>query len=165
MKLQDLISTLPVNVETFSKTKIEIPGACHVNAAGLYCVIEDTVLINEPLIAYCIIQGKAMYQEVIMHELIHWTGHEARLNRESLMGINTPANFHTEEATAQIGMFKLACQLEDTNIEKLADALTDYLLKFPEADLMVAEQEATRAVDYIINLYNSLVDFPVQMAA
>lgn len=122
-------------------------------AAGCYVPLDDIITVR-PFAGH-------LLAHVFLHELVHWTGHPDRLNRKtfelakrygyyaSKNQIGTE-NLHTEEATAQWGMYLLACHF---NIEKQVaeKALEYYLIGYPEADLVKAKADAVLAVNYILN--------------
>lgn len=121
--------------------------------AGCYVPLDDIVTAR-PFAGH-------LLAHVFLHELVHWTGHSDRLNRKTFElakrygyyaskdQIGTE-NLHTEEATAQWGMYLLACHF---NIEKQTaeKALEYYLIGYPEADLVKAKADAGLAVAYILN--------------
>lgn len=119
-------------------------------AAGYYDSQEDYIGLNERALE------SDRVNEVVLHELIHWTGHPSRLNRNTitsqLHGMRpTSYDYHTEEATAQMGMFKLACLLGlDKELHLML--LNVYLTMFPEANLAKADWDSNQAVGYLLDL-------------
>lgn len=57
-----------------------------------------------------IFKSKEMYYSTLLHELIHWTGHESRLSRFSLTEPNSKEKYSFEELVAEIGALFLCNQ-------------------------------------------------------
>jgi antirestriction protein ArdC len=98
--------------------------------------------------------------EIVLHELIHFTGTKERLNRKWIINnvlslrdfsfeMPTKKETQTEEATAQIGALKLALVL-GLNPAKFTDNTFEYIKTLPEADLDKAERDSERAVEFIL---------------
>ncbi len=102
--------------------------------------------------------------ETMLHELIHWSGHSTRLARPIILegeSVGTEGIFcgydtgklHTEEAIAQMGMYTLVLYFNFEDTLHFKRSLEKYLdLYCNQADLVIAESEAKRATEYIINL-------------
>lgn len=119
-------------------------------AAGLYDSQRDLVAINENALL------SVRCSEVFLHEIVHATGHPRRLARPSIVdqlrGVrHDRATYDTEEATAQLGMFKLAVEIGlDRNLHETL--LLRYLPNFPHANFDQAERESDQAVKFILGL-------------
>ena len=50
------------------------------------------------------------FYTTIFHEIIHWTGHEKRLNRNLIGGVNDREQYSFEELIAEMGSMLLALQ-------------------------------------------------------
>ena len=90
-----------------------------------------------------------------LHEITHWTGHPDRLNRKAIAigmrhgQIPSAVLFDTEEATAQLGMYKLSVKL-GFDEAKAKIHLEEYLMQLPHAQLAQADKDAEAAVVYIL---------------
>jgi len=121
--------------------------------AGMYCSVTDRILINQ----FPPPQFKDI-NEVVLHELVHWTGLENRLNREPIWlrkigssHLITADSHATEELTAQYGMYLLAKQLgldQKTYLQKF----NDYSKYFINGDIELAAKQAKKAVCFINGL-------------
>lgn len=94
------------------------------------------------------------YLSVLSHELIHWTGHVSRLNRESLYKYGESEHHHGyEELVAEIGASFLCSKFNLTQVN--ADGQDAYiagwatLLTNKENALKSAVQDAINAVTYL----------------
>lgn len=118
---------------------------------GLYAPTKDIIAIeleNE--------KGDEELNHVFLHEIIHSTGSERRANRDAVVNAGrfvrlTSAEIDTEEATAQIGMYKLAL-LFDFGISKRGAKkfLKVYLETLLEADLDKADRDSNIAVEWVL---------------
>jgi hypothetical protein len=82
--------------------------------------------------------------ELVLHELIHMTGQSTgRIIQDDEVGNQT------EEATAQIGMFKLVLVL-GLNPACFADVTFDYLKNLTKANYKKADRDSDHAVDYLV---------------
>jgi antirestriction protein ArdC len=99
----------------------------------------------------------AAYYATGCHELIHWTGNEKRLNRETLTksrGYSTSDEFYPrEEMIAEIGSWLLALE---TGIPHNPDQHTAYIASWLEAlkkdknEIFRAASAAAKATDYVL---------------
>ena len=98
--------------------------------------------------------------EIVLHELIHLTGSEGRVGRQYVKTVNqnlrseffeevSNKNKQTEEATAQIGMFKLILVL-GVNPAFYADACFEYIKNLPKANFKKADRDSDKAVHYLM---------------
>lgn len=93
------------------------------------------------------------YWATAMHELIHWTGHESRLNRSLNNGFNTHT-YAYEELIAEIGSAYLCNEIElNPTLEDHASYLSGWLeiLKDRKA-FFKASKEAQKASDWILSI-------------
>ena len=87
------------------------------------------------------------------HELVHWSGHESRLNRKILNGFGTDA-YSREELVAEIGAVFLKTE---TGINDKVDNAAAYIknwwgnVKEDKGSLIDACGKAQKASDYILN--------------
>lgn len=100
----------------------------------------------------------------ILHEIVHWSGHPTRLNREAVKAGSEllihelePSVIHTEEVTAQLGMFKLATCL-GLNNERYLEMTNRYIARYPLANYLDADMESTKALEFIVNKEKAITD-------
>jgi len=96
----------------------------------------------------------ANYYAVLCHELIHWTGSEKRLNRDSLKKyVEDKAEYAKEEICAEIGAAFLCTQFElkahtmDNHIAYIDGYLR--VLKNDKKAIFKISSEAQKAVDFL----------------
>jgi len=114
LSIEQAIIEMPLGYEAYILTR------------GAYNGLADVIVINN----LEVLRGKVLgalgtVEEVILHELSHWSGHPNRLNRDSIkqniimestqtpplnMFLHNRRVCH-EEATAQMGMYLLATSL------------------------------------------------------
>lgn len=143
-----------------------------------YDAVIQNLIDNKALKLESILQGRAFYSPsedrvsipqvelfksskeyygTVFHELIHWTGHESRLNRP-LQGMNDRENYAFEELIAEIG--SLIINLNNNELENFQNSIV-YLkgwLSHTKKDdntncentLRKAFIEAQKAVSYIL---------------
>lgn len=133
----------------------EKPAIMH--RASMPCFLPEYDVINMPLInSYP--QPEEYYVD-LYRQLIHWTGHEKRLNRLELQDfIKDPVEpFSGEELIAEIGVFLLKSITGIRAIQNDADShyvmgWTEKLKKDPRL-IIYASTKAQKAVDYILNSF------------
>ena len=121
-------------------------------SAGAYICYMDLIAYNpNPP------DGFEDINRTILHEIIHWTGHGDRLKRKPiqlgqrmLYAANSVDELHTEEAIAEIGMYRLAVYLGLEKEDKYLDLMIHYLSRYELAHIDVACREATRAVNFVV---------------
>jgi antirestriction protein ArdC len=134
----------------------EIPSRSHF-VMGAYDTLEDVIVVKHPD-QYDTINA---YKAVLCHELIHWTGHRSRLNRESLYSYTMHEYYRAhEEIVAETGSIELCKYFGLDNpewvyhsIKYQCDILNKYYrkgLEKPKNSLKLAEKDAEEAVDYIL---------------
>ena len=94
------------------------------------------------------------YFSAIFHELVHWTGHQSRLNRSTIeIPGNHKSGYAYEELIAEIGSSYLCsmCGLETLN--NSAAYLSGWMKtgKLDNSYFITATQEAFKAVNFLIN--------------
>lgn len=98
------------------------------------------------------------YYSTLFHELVHSTGHEARLNRKSITAHSFfgDGDYSREELVAEMGATFLCgyCGIEAATIDNAA-AYIDAWIKTLKADnraVVVAAGQAHKAADFILNV-------------
>jgi antirestriction protein ArdC len=102
-----------------------------------------------------------LYYSTFGHELIHWTGHVSRLNRETLTRYHDDVSIRArEELVAEIGATMICAHLglsydaiRDDHLEYLTSWLS--ALKNDKSFLKDAVKQATTAFQYLINAANA----------
>jgi len=95
------------------------------------------------------------YYSTTFHELIHSTGHESRLNRKEVTGVNSfgSVDYSKEELTAELGAAFLSAEAKlDTDIQNSAGYISGWLkaLKNDRTLIVSAAAKAQKASDYIL---------------
>lgn len=80
-------------------------------AHGSYSPVLD--IVKMPLRKHFISEDK--FYTTLFHEIIHWTGHEKRLNRNLHEGFNSKEKYSFEELIAEMGSMLLALQFGITS--------------------------------------------------
>lgn len=163
----DQCTDLPEDKIPEYKPKIDPIASCEDIVAGMpkKPVIEhksqkafynpSTDIVNMPRMKT--FTDSASYYMALFHELIHATGHESRLNRETLVQTTRRDSepYAEEELVAQIGACFLAAHAGCTfNFENDVAYIQGWLakLKNEKRFLLFASAKAQRAIDYILNL-------------
>ncbi len=116
-----------------------------------YIPSEDTIKI--PDLKY--FDSESSYYSVLFHELTHWTGHEKRLNRDSIKTIAFGSECYSkEELTAELGASFLCSHtgiLQQTLTNSTA-YIQSWLqvLKNDSRFIIQASSQAQKAVDFIL---------------
>jgi len=133
------------------------PAILHGHPRAWYTPATDTLHLPHPT---CFHSPEAYYATV-WHELVHSTGHRARLNRPTL---TAPCRFGDptyakEELVAEMGASYLCgvCGIANATIENNAAYLQSWLrvLRHDATLLVHAAAQAQRAADYIQNLHTA----------
>lgn len=96
------------------------------------------------------------YYSTLFHELIHSTGHETRLNRKGITGLNPfgSKEYSKEELVAEIGASMLCgvAGIENQTIDNSASYIQSWLraLENDHTLIVKASQQAQKAADYIL---------------
>lgn len=115
------------------------------------CYIESADTVQMPHLSQ--FKSAAHYYSTLFHELIHATGHESRLNRNTKGKMGSPA-YSFEELVAEIGAAFLCAVSGIANERTIEDqgAYISHWQEFLQGDstaFMRACSEAQKAVDYI----------------
>lgn len=97
----------------------------------------------------------AGYDATLLHELVHWTGHQSRLDRLASIKRFGDAAYSFEELVAELGAAFLAVDLNvRSDIENHASYLNDWttLLSDKHMAFFKAASLAEKAVDYLYSL-------------
>ena len=138
-------------VEFFGKIKYETENC----ARGFAYYNHQTDKIGVPEFAQ--FQNAFGWAEATAHELVHWTGHADRLNR-NLVGTCKTQNRELEELTACIGasflLHELGVELGENEIYRQSAYLKSWMPKLQGNMQLLfdAAEKAGKAVDYILKL-------------
>jgi antirestriction protein ArdC len=96
------------------------------------------------------------YYGTMMHELVHWTGHKTRLDRNLKGGKNsTTDEYAREELVAELGAAFLCAELGLDYLDSNASYLRSWLTRIDKAErpraLMQAASAATKAFEFIVS--------------
>lgn len=92
------------------------------------------------------------WNEVFLHELTHWTGHDSRLDRK-LKGKTSTIDYSKEELIAELGSFFLCLDLGiKKDLESGSAYLRGYLKKSNSKDLFEAMNKAIKAIQYLYEI-------------
>jgi len=149
--------------ETIVTSMINPPTIKHTNVnRAFYRPSTDTV--NTPPITR--FESPEAYYCTMFHELTHSTGHESRLNREGVAGMQGRGtdNYSFEELVAEMGAAYLCgiAGIENVTIENSAAYIAGWKSKLSDPDnkkwLVSAGSKAQKAVDHILGTDISLED-------
>ena len=100
-------------------------------------------------------QGEASYYSTTLHELVHWTGHEDRLNRLDKLSRFGSESYAAEELVAELGASFLSAALGISNapIQDNAAYLDDWLkvLRADSRAIFTASSAASHAANHILS--------------
>lgn len=163
-KVRTLLDRLGIKVYTYTEFCLqhgpEIPHA----SDGFFDITLDKIAIRELSVSF-------KTDNIILHELVHWSGVKGRCDRKAIVNaqdrlakpidilsglehLKIVTEVREEEAIAQIGMFIL-CERLGLDMEEAHDALARYLkalLAQGPIDMGYCESEAKRSVEWIFNL-------------
>lgn len=147
---------------------------CEVQMGELEAIIED--MPNKPLVRHLSSQAYyhpkedyismplmncfkdvESYWGTLFHELIHFTGHQSRLNRKEIVEWTNfgSESYSQEELVAEIGAcyLKSHCGIDTKHFENNVAYIQNWLtkLKNDKRFIIFASAKAQRAVDYILN--------------
>lgn len=127
---------------------------------GVYFPTKDVIVINNK--SDDMTNNPIFITFVLLHELIHWTGHASRLNRYSISAFEHNSinrhweeiDTHTsrEEVAANLGAWRLGAIL-DLDFKSMSSVLDGFFWHANELtleELMEADKDANQAVDYIM---------------
>ena len=105
-KVRELVLACNAQIEVASGWRL------HSGEGGAYTCSMNKIWVNRDFDRY-----KDKFNLIVLHELVHWTGHSTRMARPIVVTSEqgnhrdlTEAQIHTEEMTAQQGAQKLAEQ-------------------------------------------------------
>jgi len=116
---------------------------------AFYATTLDRIIVP----AFGLFRGRAEYVVVLFHELIHWTGHPSRLNRQLDARFGSKAAA-AEELIAELGAAFLCAEFSIDGSVSHAAYIQDYL-KLLEDDpkaIFTAASKAQAAVDFLRQL-------------
>jgi antirestriction protein ArdC len=122
---------------------------------GRACYIPSQDMICMPLAAD--FDGAPEYYSTLFHELTHSTGHESRLNRDTIVDLQPfgTTNYSKEELIAEMGAAFLCGEagIENKTIDNSAAYIANWAKKFKDKPKMVvcAAAAAQKAVDHILD--------------
>jgi antirestriction protein ArdC len=120
----------------------------HFGNRAFFNVGQDAIVLPHPEQFSTI----AAYEATLLHELIHSTGHESRLNRESMSNYGTEKGRAEEELVAEIGAFFLCTFFNvQSDIENHASYVNSWKSLLNEKEIMRATNMATKAFQYLID--------------
>lgn len=128
------------------------PKITHKNNGAWYNPLSDTVNVPDK----SLFESVHEYYSVLFHEFVHATGHETRLNRKSVMGLNPfgSQEYSKEELIAEIGASMLCgvAGIENHTIDNSASYINGWLqaLRNDHTLIVHASQQAQKACDYIL---------------
>jgi antirestriction protein ArdC len=131
------------------------PAILHGHQRAFYTPATDTLHLPIPA---CFHRPEAYYA-TLYHELVHASGHRARLNRKTLTDLCLfgDPTYAKEELVAEMGAAYLCgvCGMANTTIANSAAYLQSWMVVLrQDATLLVqAAAQAQRAADYIQNIH------------
>lgn len=156
-KLADLIWNDEEPVETCEDIVKNMPLCPKIqHKAQEACYNPSLDIINMPKMKTFV--SSESYYTTLFHELVHSTGHEKRLARESVMNDEKYGSeaYSEEELVAQIGACFLSAHTGSSmkHFENDAAYIAGWLgrLKGDKRFILFASAKAQRAVDYILNV-------------
>ena len=131
-----------------NKPKVE-----HQDKLGAYYQDKDDV-INLP--GMNLFDSVEFYYSALFHELIHWTGHQSRLNREMLSNYFVSQEERAkEELVAEIGASYLCahCGIENFVLDNSTSYISSWskALKDNKKIFVTLANQAQKAVEFILN--------------
>lgn len=131
-------------VEAFVKAT----GAQFRISSNTACFIPSLDLIELPYQGY--FKNPEAFYAVSLHELVHWSGHEARLNRDLNNRFGTRA-YAAEELVAELGAAFLCAHLGVQGELRHAGYIENWLTLLKEDDraIFTAASKASQAADYL----------------
>jgi antirestriction protein ArdC len=154
----------PDTRETLADTFIQATGADFREGAGRPCYVPSQDFITVPTFAD--FHSKPEYYCAAFHELIHWTGHKSRLDRD-LKSRFAEAEYAAEELVAELGAAFLCAEFGfDNSHDNSAAYLASWLkvLKSDKRAIFTAASKAQQAADHLRELANKAAD-PISAAA
>lgn len=122
-------------------------------STACYIPVEDVVNMPRP----SLFESEQEYYCALFHELIHSTGHQKRLDRKGVIGLNrfSSKEYSKEELIAEIGASFLCgyTGIDNKTIDNSASYIQNWLEKLDNGKrlIIIAAAQAQRAVDYVLN--------------
>jgi antirestriction protein ArdC len=141
---------ISVNADIEAVLTAKNPAIVHIDNMMPY-FDNDRDIINMPRVE--VFTNADGYLGALAHELIHWSGHESRLNRDTLVNYHASGNQAFEELVAEIGASILGTELgfvaetQHNSFNYIAGWLT--LMSDKKDALKRAAAEAIEAVRYL----------------
>jgi antirestriction protein ArdC len=152
----------PDTREELADAFIKATGADFREGAGKPCYVPSRDFITVP--AWSDFHSMPEYYAAAFHELVHWTGHKSRLDRD-LKGRFDKHAYAAEELVAELGAAFLCAEFgfdnaHDNQAAYLANWLE--LLKSDKRAIFTAASKAQKAADYMRGL--AIADAPAELA-
>lgn len=148
--------------EALADQFIASTGADFREGAGVPCYVPSKDFITVP--RFAAFRDQPEFYAAAFHELVHWTGHKSRLDRDLKTRFDTAA-YAMEELVAELGAAFLCAEFGLDNAHANQAAYLDSWLKVLKADnraIFTAASKAQKAADYLRGL---AVADPVKLAA
>lgn len=142
----------PDNREALADDFIRSTGADFREGAGKPCYIPSRDFITVP--AWSDFHSQPEYYAAAFHELVHWSGHKSRLDRD-LSGRFGNDAYAAEELIAELGAAFLCAEFGFDNAHDNQAAYLAGWLKILKADpraIFTAASKAQKAADYLRGL-------------
>jgi len=103
------------------------------------------------------VESQSNYYATLFHELVHWSGHESRLNRD-LEGRFGESSYAAEELVAEMGSAFLCAQFGITGKLQHASYIKSWvkILENDDHAIFTAASKAQQAVDFLLEKEASL---------
>lgn len=140
--------------EKIKRNYINCPTYSYKSGKAYYQPLQDH--INVPPI--CDYKNPHEFYSTLFHEMVHSTGHKDRLNRKGVSGITKfgDEEYSKEELIAEIGASMLCgiAGIDNHTIDNSASYIQSWLrkLKNDKKLIIIASQQAQKAVDYILGI-------------
>jgi antirestriction protein ArdC len=138
---------LPLPTQTCN-TFIKATGADIRHGGDKACYVPSQDFVMLP--PFASFKGEEHYHATALHELIHWSGHETRLNRDLKNRFGTQA-YAAEELVAELGCAFLCAHLGVQGELRHAGYIDNWLtlLKDDYRAIFTAASKASQAADYL----------------
>jgi len=159
---QGTVFANPGRREELADHFIASTGADFREGAGAPCYVPSRDFITVPLFGE--FRDQPEYYAAAFHELVHWTGHKSRLDRDLKSRFDKDA-YAMEELVAELGAAFLCAEFGFDNAHANQAAYLDHWLQVLKADnraIFTAASKAQKAADYLRGL---AIAAPVKMAA
>jgi antirestriction protein ArdC len=140
------------NRQALADDFIRSTGADFREGAGAPCYVPSKDFITVP--GFADFHSMPEYYAAAFHELVHWTGHKARLDRDLKTRFDRDA-YAVEELIAELGAAFLCAEFGLDNAHANQAAYLDHWLSVLKADkraIFTAASKAQKAADYLRGL-------------